>query len=203
MAWEAAGLLFENCNCTLVCPGHVHFEQDCTHPRCIGWWAVAVAEGRFGEVDLAGARAVVTYDSPQRMIDGGWTERLILDQDMSAAQRDAVERILTGKAGGPWARLAPFVGTWEPARVAPIVIEDEPAEKRVRVKGVLDGVVKAIRGRDRSKPVTFENMFNQIHPPTQTVARGTTQLDDGTIRVTTDGTHGLWSRFHWRVDDDA
>src|SRR5262249_59594081 len=29
-SWWARGLLFENCSCTLVCPGHLHFSQNCT-----------------------------------------------------------------------------------------------------------------------------------------------------------------------------
>ena len=37
--WWARGLIFENCSCTLVCPGHVHFSQPCTHERCVGYWA--------------------------------------------------------------------------------------------------------------------------------------------------------------------
>ena len=37
--WWARGLIFENCACTLVCPGHMHFSQLCTHERCKGYWA--------------------------------------------------------------------------------------------------------------------------------------------------------------------
>ena len=66
--------------------------------------------------------------------------------------------------------------------------------------GVLEGVVAAIRGRDRSQPVTFGNIFNQVHAATQVVAAGTTQYDDGVIRVSTDKTHGLYSEFEWVVE---
>lgn len=198
--WWARGLLFENCNCTAVCPGHVHFDQMCTFERCIGWWAVRFDEGEFGETSLAGLSAIVAYDSPQHMIEGDWTEILIVDEMASADQREAIESILSGRAEGPWAILSPFVGTWLPTRVLPIRIEEEVNTKRVVVPGILDGTVEAIRGRDRSKPVTFQNMFNQIHPPTMVVATGSTSYDDGEIRVNTSGTHGLWSRFEWKVD---
>ncbi len=33
VAWWARGLLFENCSCAVVCPGHFHFSQKCTHER--------------------------------------------------------------------------------------------------------------------------------------------------------------------------
>lgn len=197
--WHARGLLFENCSCTVVCPGHVHFDQQCTLERCVGYWAIEMREGRHGGVDLAGVRAVVAYDSPRHMIDGQWTQVLILDPSTSAVQRDALERIFDGRADGPWAVLARFVGRRLPTRLAPIRIEDDGRKKRVVVEGVLDGTIEAIRGRDRERPVTFENMFNQIHASTQMLARGTTRYDDGTIRVDTRDTHGLYSTFHWRV----
>lgn len=198
--WHAAGLLFESCNCTVVCPGHTHFSQNCTHERCTGFWAIRVDEGRWGDaVELAGVRAVVTYDSPQRMIDGGWSEAIVLDAGASDAQRDAMERILTGEAGGPWEVLGRFVARRLPTRVEPIRIDDEEALKRVAVEGLIEGTVEPIRGRDRAQPVTLRNMFNQIHAPEQVVARGSSRYRDGDLAFDNEGTHGLWSRFRWEV----
>lgn len=73
--------------------------------------------------------------------------------------------------------------------------------KRISAHGVLRGVVSAIRGRNRTEPVRFENCFNQIHAPSQVIARGHTEYDDGVIVFKTEGSHGLWSRFHWSVSD--
>lgn len=197
--WWARGLLFENCNCQAVCPGHVHFEQLCTHERCVGYWAVRFDEGEFDGVPLAGARAVILYDSPRKMIEGGWLEALVIDAAASGAQREGVEAILTGQAGGPWGVLARFVGRRLATRYLPIRIEDEAKTKRVVVEGVLDGRVEALRGRDRDAPVRFENMFNQIHAPSQVIGNGATRCDDGEIVIATDKTHALWSKFDWSV----
>ncbi|MDW7709141.1 MAG: DUF1326 domain-containing protein [Deferrisomatales bacterium] len=197
--WHAEGLLFENCSCTLVCPGHVHFSQGCTLDRCVGYWAVRFDAGEIDGVDLAGAKAVVAFDSPQHMIEGGWTQVLVLDPAGAEAQRAQVERILRGEAGGPWAVLGRFVGERRPTILAPIVIEDEGRVKKVRVEGLLDARVEAIRGRDKGREVTFENMFNQIHPPSQVLALGSTVFDDGEIRIGTKDSHALYSHFTWRV----
>ena len=96
--------------------------------------------------------------------------------------------------------LGRFVGKRLPTRFLPVELVDEGATKRARIPGMLEGVVNAIRGRDRSQPVTFGNSFNQIHSPTQVIATGTTQYDDGVIRVSTDKTHGLYSHFDWAVE---
>ncbi len=196
IAWWARGLLFENCNCQLVCPGHVHFEQSCTHERCVGYWAIRFDEGEFGGVSLDGAKAVIAYDAPQHMIEGNWTESLIIDRAASGAQRGALEAILTGEAGGPWALLARFVGKRLETRYLPIRISEQGGEKRVAIEGLLEATVEEIRGRDRAQPVRFENIFNQIHAPSQVIARGSTGYDDGEIVVSTEGSHALYSSFH-------
>lgn len=197
--WWARGLLFESCNCQVVCPGHVHFSQSCTHERCIGYWALRFDEGRYGDTSLDGVRAVVAFECPQLMIAGDWTEVLLIDEDASADQREAVEAILSGTAGGPWEVLARFVSEWLPTRFVPIEMKDEGKVKRVRVGSLLEASVEDIRGWDRDLPVTFRNMFNQIHDSTQTIARGDTRGDIGGIRLRNEGTHGLHSRFDWRV----
>lgn len=223
--WWARGLLFESCNCQVVCPGHVHFSQSCTHERCIGYWALRFDEGRYGGTRLDGVCAVVAFECPQLMIAGDWTEVLLIDEDASPDQREAVEAILRGDAGGPWEVLARFVSEWLPTRFVPIEMEDEGKVKRVRVGrsaegsgsqmpgssteapgspgagfvSLLEASVEDIRGWDRDLPVTFQNMFNQIHASTQTIARGDTRGDIGGIRLRNEGTHGLHSRFDWRV----
>lgn len=196
--WWARGLLFENCNCTAVCPGHVHFSQPCTHETCHGFWAVRIREGRAGEVPLDGLDLVIVYESPRVMIEGGWAQGLVVPEEADGAQVRSLEAIVSGAWGGPWEVLGRFVEERLPTRTLPIRIEEEEGRKSVTVPGLLRGVVEAIRGRDRDRPVVFENIFNQIHAARQVVARGSTEYDDGSITIRTDGTHGLWSSFDWR-----
>jgi len=197
--WWAKGLLFENCNCRVVCPGHVHFDQLCTFDRCVGYWAIHFEAGAFDGVSLGELNAVVIYDTPQHMISGNWTEAILIDEGASAAQREKIEDILSGKAGGPWEVLARFVARRLATRFVPIQIEDLGKTKRVVINGLLESSIEAIRGRDKSKPVTFENMFNQIHAPSQVIARGGTRYDDGEIQIKNDQSHALYSNFDWSV----
>ena len=195
--WWAEGLLFENCNCTAVCPGHIHFSQPCTHEVCRGFWAIRFEGGRVDGTDLAGVDAVVVYETPQVMVNGGWRQRIIVSDAAGRARRRAVEEIVTGGRGGPWEVLARFVSDPLPTRSAPMAIADAPGRKTVTVAGLLEGAIEAIRGRNRSEPVTFANIYNKIHDSTQVIARGSTRYDDGKIVIDNEGTHGLWSRFRW------
>jgi hypothetical protein len=178
----------------------MHFSQNCTHERCRGYWALRFDEGTFGDVPLAGMRAVIAFDTPQRMIDGGWLQTIIIDKQASEAQRQALETMLLGRAGGPWEKLAAFVATRQPTEFRPIAIEDEGPVKRASIVDRLRTVVTQIRGRDKSKPVLFENIFNQIHAPTQVIALGESDYDDGVVRFRTSGTHSTFSHFEWRVN---
>ena len=177
----------------------MHFDQLCTHERCLGYWAIGIAAGEFGPVPLAGLRAVIAFDAPQHMISGDWTEIILIDESAAPEQRAALEAILRGNAGGPWEVLAGFVGRRLETRFPPIEFTEDEFTKRVSIPGLLKSAITRIRGRDRSKPVVFENIFNQIHAPRQVLATGVTEYDDGTIRMSTSKTHGLYSDFEWRV----
>ncbi|MGQ0736771.1 MAG: DUF1326 domain-containing protein [Acidobacteriota bacterium] len=198
-SWWARGLIFENCACTLVCPGHLHFSQLCSHERCKGYWAFRFDEGAFGDVSLAGLKAVLVFETSQRMIDGGWIQSMYIDSGATPAERRALETILTGQAGGPWEKLATFVATQHQIEYRPIDIVDDGATKRLTIAERLTAIVTQIRGRDRSKPVVLENIFNQIHSSRQVLALGDTEYDDGVITIRNAGSHGLFSQFEWAV----
>ena len=151
--WWAKGLIFENCSCQLVCPGHIHFDQLCTHERCRGYWAFQFDDGEVDSTRLIGRRAVIAFDSPQRMVDGGWTQIIFIDEDASEEQRSALESVFRGDLGGPWGILAKFVSKRLPTRYLPIAMETETPTKTVTIPGVLEATVEMIRGHDRSEPV--------------------------------------------------
>jgi hypothetical protein len=178
----------------------MHFSQACTHERCLGYWAIRIDEGAYGDTPLSGVKAFIAFDCPQHMIEGNWTEVVIIDDAATAAQRVAVEAILQGRAGGSWSLLARFVSRWLDTQYRPIAFSEEPNAKHARIPGLLDASITDIKGRDRSKPVEFENIFNQIHAPRQVLALGSTTYDDGVIRIATKQTHGLHSRFEWIVN---
>ena len=195
--WWAKGLLFENCSCQIVCPGHFHFTQKCTHDRCVGYWGIEVEDGIFGATSLAGVKAVIVYDAPQKMADGGWVVTTYIDFSASTDQLTAMEKILSGEAGGPWKILARFVAERKPTRQDEIVFASEPKSRSTTVGRVLRSLIKPLKGRDRDKPVMIENVYNQIHASSQELGMGTTSYVDGAFRVETSDTHALQSQFSW------
>ena len=76
---------------------------------------------------------------------------------------------------------------------------DDGAIKRASIADRLKAVVSQIRGRDKTRPVMFENCFNQIHASSQVIALGDTEYKDEAIAISTTQTHGLFSSFDWKV----
>ena len=159
LTWAASGLLFENCSCQLLCPAHVSFKNTCDHDRCQGYWGIHIDEGHSGDVTLNDLNLVIMYDAPVRMYSGDWKEMFYVDERATGAQRQALEAIFAGQAGGPWETLAGFVSTRLPSRFVPIRFEDDGREKRLSIPEVFETRVTAIRGSDgQGNAVLFESL---------------------------------------------
>ena len=198
--WWATGLLFENCNCQLLCPGHVSFKQHCTHERCQGNWAIHLDESQFGGVSLSDLNAAVIFDAPQRMYDGGWTQVAYIDERATTEQRTALDDILAGRVGGPWAILGRFVEKRLETRFVTMCFDENDGKKRLVVPDLFETTITAIRGADGKTEARIENLHNVAHGPTHVLARGRTRCKDPAFDFLNVRTHGLYSHFSWNGD---
>ncbi len=199
ISWWAKGLLFENCNCQVVCPGHFHFSQLCTYERCLGHWGICFDEGQFGDVTLNGMKAIIIYDTPQHMVSGDWILTTYIDNGASPAQQQAIERIVSGEANGPWKVLAQFVKERKPTRRIPISFSDNGQEKKLAAGEIFRSTVSWLRGRNKEQEVRIENSFNQLHNATQVLDMGSTDYTDAPYQFHTKNTHALHSKFSWEA----
>ncbi|MCH7930358.1 MAG: DUF1326 domain-containing protein [Proteobacteria bacterium] len=195
--WRAEGLLFENCNCQLLCRAHLSYRNPCDHERCLFHWAVHIDGGAYGDLPLDGLNAFLVGDTPRLMASGDWTEAIYIDERASSAQRRALEAIFRGDAGGPWAVLAEFVGRWLETRFVAIEFRDEGRRKRMHITDILETSVEAIRSADRAGVARLANVHNQIHATDQVLATGDTRFTDQGLVLDTKATHAVYSRFSW------
>ncbi len=196
--WWAKGLLFENCNCQVVCPGHFHFNQLCTYDRCLGYWGIHFREGDFDGELLGDLNVIVVFDMPQRMSDGNWILTTYIDERASERQQNAIERIISGDASGPWEILAQFVSERKPSRRAQIRFDDAGREKMLTAGNFFRSTIRWLKGRDKESEVNLINSFNQIHNSTQTLNMGSTDFTDATYDIHTKDTHSICSHFSWK-----
>ena len=89
-------------------------------------------DGRYGDTDLGGLTFSIAADWPKAIHDGNGEAAVLIDERANEAQREALKRLVSGSAGGPWSILK---NTWtkvhEPRYVA---FEINLAEQRSRVK---------------------------------------------------------------------
>ena len=103
-----------------------------------------------------------------------------------------------GKHGGTWVKLAALVGEWLETKRAPIEYGDEGKRKWMRIEGIMETSVEAIKSHDKVGEVRIENAHNQIHAPSQALATGSTHYADGGFTLDTEGTHAIYSTFSWQ-----
>lgn len=197
-AWWAKGLIFENCNCRLLCPGHLNYRNLCDYERCLGHWAIHFDEGELAGARVDGLNVFIVVDTPQRMVDGGWREAIYLDERCDDEQAAALEAMFKGELGGTWATLAALVADWSETRRAAIEYRDEGKRKSMRIDGMMETEVEAIKSGDRVGEARLENVHNQIHASSQVLALGTTRFSDRGMVLDSERTHAIYSNFRWQ-----
>jgi hypothetical protein len=134
-AWNFEADFFTACNCDWGCP--CNFNARPTEGRCMGWDAFSIVKGQFGATALDGARFALYYKFPGQVADGQGTGGVYIDERATPAQRQALEAIGTGKAGGGFFELfgSQLLTTWLPTRFVPIEFDLKNGQGRVRIEG--------------------------------------------------------------------
>lgn len=157
--WRLTGELAMNCNCDVFCPCVVSLgNARPTHGYCQTWFGVRCDEGFHGDADIGGLNAALLVDIPGRMGEGNWSVALYIDERANEAQHDALERILTGAAGGTTGLFRLLVGNYLGARREPVSFEvAQDGVRTVSAGRAIMGSIKPLEGVDPSKGVTIEN----------------------------------------------
>ena len=147
--WYVKGLSYGNCNCDHACP--CQFEGLPSKGYCEAFEVVDVEEGRFGDVDLAGARFAMVYAWPGPVFEGGGQTQMIVDERCSDAQRDAIHQFATGKetveASTHWWVFSTMCDTHHDPleRHIDFDIDIDAGTARCRIEGVLESSGEPIR----------------------------------------------------------
>ena len=198
--WWAEGDLIEGCNCELLCPCHISFKQKMSYPTCEAVWAAHIEQGELGPVSLNGLNTLIVVHCPgPTMFEGNWTALLYIDEKATSEQEQALVAIFSGAAGGPWARMAPFLASGQIMAIqrAPFEYAKERRSRALRVPDRASLELQAIRGMDREAEVKLTNLFNVIHGPEHVLAHSTHHVRDQGLIWNNSGKHGLYSTFSW------
>ena len=169
--WNLSGDWFDVCNCNIPCP--CIFAQAPSYGDCEGVLAYRIKKGRYGEISLDGL-SVLALSYFKGNIWAGDTKANIavfFDERASEEQRDALNMIFTGKAGGFMGKFAKLIGEVRGLEYAPIKIEiaDDLSYWSAEIPGKVIAKGEALTG-----PMTPPGRRVQtLNPPGSEVGPGT------------------------------
>jgi len=120
-SWALSGTYLEACNCAAICPCRRIGGRPggrSTYGICLGALSWAVERGRAGDVDLSDRRVVLVdrYDDDEP--GSPWDVILFVDETADERQRQALEAIFLGRAGGTPLRQFPWA--FKPSRLVDV-----------------------------------------------------------------------------------
>lgn len=105
--WTIAGDYVEACNCDVAC--QCLWLEPPDDDACSASFAWQIDRGEYGDVDLSGLHVGLLIRSEEGVLfdpDVAWHAVLIVDEEADDEQRDAIEEIYLGRAGGIFAAAA-------------------------------------------------------------------------------------------------
>jgi hypothetical protein len=159
--WHLAGDWFDVCRCRVPCG--CTFAQAPDEDQCDGILAWHVREGNYGEVELEDLNVVAVGS----FVGNIWTGEakdskmgFFIDERADESQRNALETIFGGEAGGWPAGFAQLIEDVLGIEYAPIDFElaDDLSNWRVEVPGKARGSAEALTG-----PTSPEGTRVQVH----------------------------------------
>lgn len=162
--WEIEGRELVNCNCSYGCP--CQFNALPTKGYCEAMGAIAVDKGHYGDVRLDGTKIGVVFQWPGPIHEGKGKCQPIVDAKASAAQRDALLKIMSGQDTEPFATMFAVFATTIEKVFDPIFtpiefdVDVDARRGKVRVEGVFD-----LDGEPIRNPVTGKEHRARIELP--------------------------------------
>jgi len=152
--WAIEGDYLESCNCEAICPcrmiGGLPGGRS-SYGECFGLLAWKIRHGQARGVELSDLGVALACRYHDDELGSPWSIVLYLDERADGSQRDALERIYLGRAGGerilrlPWVRKPSVL-----LDVRTSAIEFEPGLVRVGERAA----IRATRPVDDERTVT-------------------------------------------------
>lgn len=191
--WKLKGEWFDVCKCNIPCP--CYFAQTPTGGECEGTMVWHIREGEYGNVgldDLNVLSLVSFAGNPWADDFAGATAGMFFDERADERQREALQMVFGGQAGGWPAQFGELIGDMRGLEFVPIEFEmsDDLEWWRARIPGQVEA-----RGEALSGPTTADDERVQIHnPPGSEVGPGAVATQGVAVTDRADGFELQWKR---------
>ena len=198
--WEIEGEEFVNCNCDYGCP--CQFNALPTHGSCEAVIGFQIHRGHYGAVNLDGLRAALVLQWPGPVHEGDGKMHIIVDEQASDAQREAVVKIFHGEDTEPMATMWAVYSTMCPTKLAtlskPIALEIDVEGRigKISVPGVFETTGQPIRNRTTGKIVRARiDLPHGFEYEIAEVGSASTEAT-GEIKLSFEASYGQFAAIH-------
>jgi hypothetical protein len=190
--WKVSGDFFDVCKCNIPCP--CTYAQAPSYGDCDGVLAYHVRSGQYGEASLDGLNVLglVYFKGNIWAGETKATIGLFFDEKANTQQREALQMIFSGKAGGFMAEFAKLIENVRGMEYAPIRFEvsDDLSRWSAEIPGKVVAKAEALSG-----PMTPPGKRVQtINAPGSETGPGTTATWGKAI---TDEVNALGFKWEW------
>ena len=190
--WHIVGDWFDVCRCDIPCP--CEFAQAPSDNWCQGVLAWHIREGLYGNIRLDNLSLIGVGEFEGNLWAGAKAVfGLFIDERADEWQREALQMIFGGQAGGWPADFAETIGAMRGIEFVPIEFEvaDDLRYWRARIPGKVEAAAEALTG-----PTTPEGQRVQLlHPPGSEVGPSGSVATWG--RATADRAEAFGWNFEW------
>jgi hypothetical protein len=193
--WRVVGDWFDICSCSIPCP--CEFAQPPTNNACTGLLAWHIREGRFGDIRLDGLNLLALGAFKGNIWAEGTkaTMGLFIDDRANEKQREALQAVFSGQAGGWPATFATKIGEIRGIEFVPITFEvaKDLASWSVVIPGRVSGRADALTG-----PTTPPGKRVQtLNPPGSEVGPGQVATWGSSVEMNAEGFGFKWTGESW------
>jgi len=195
LKWRVEGDWFDTCNCAIPCP--CTFAQPPTSGDCEGILAWHIRTGHYGDVRLDGlsVMALGTFKGNIWEGEGKASMAMFIDERANERQREALQMIFSGQAGGWPAAFASKIGEMRGIEFVPITFEvaDDLAFWTAEIPGRVKGRADALSG-----PTTPAGKRVQtLNPPGSEVGPGQIATWGRSVEAQIQGFGFKWTGENW------
>ena len=158
--YDLEGTLLEACSCGVLCPCWIGEDPD--GGSCDGLIAYHFDRGTIRNVDVGGLSIVNVAKIPGNVLAGNWRVAMLVSDNATDEQLDAIVAAYSGKLGGPLADLAGLVGEVVEVRRVPIRHEIVNGQGTLVVEGVVGAEMGPYSGPDGTTTTLRDSIFSTV-----------------------------------------
>lgn len=169
MAYDLTGRLLEVCDCDVLCPCWVGSDPDNGTCQAIAAWRID--RGSVDGLDVSGLTIAVLDHIPGNILQGNHKVVIVIDDQATQEQAEALLAVWSGKHGGPIAHLSELWGELRGVERQAITFTVEGGQGRIVIGDIAEATMAPMVGATGQPTTLHDTVFSTIPGSPAYVAR--------------------------------